>query len=103
MVSEEDLDLVRRQMSTVRAPAHYDRVYKDECQYSFDTPLSANGLYINLSTWQGYGHDYVGIDCKRRGQQLYLHEIWHKVLSVCPGDGCPQPACLATSKEGAWV
>ena len=79
MVTEKDLDLIRRQMSSVRTPSHYDRVYKDECQYSYDTPLSTKGLYISLNSWQGFGHDYVEIDANRRGQQLYLHEVWHKV------------------------
>lgn len=85
MVSEELLGSVRKQMSTVRVPAHYDRVYKDECQFSFDTPLSANGLYINLNSWQAFGQEYVEIDSKRSGQQLYLHELWHKVGSRFTG------------------
>jgi len=85
MVSEELLGLVRKQMSTVRVPAHYDRVYKDECQFSFDTPLSANGLYINLNSWQAFGQEYVDIDSKRSGQQLYLHELWHKVGNCFKG------------------
>ncbi len=82
MVSEEVLRLVRKQMSTVRVPAHYDRVYKDECQFSFDTPLSSKGLYISMSSWQAFGDEYVAIDCKRSGQQLYLHELWHKVCTL---------------------
>lgn len=102
MVSEQDLDLIRRQMSSVRAPSHYDRVYKDECQYSYDTPFSTKGLYISLHSWQGFGHDYVDIDAKRRGQQLYLHEIWHKVAAkitatrhrlICPAS--PHEAAAA--------
>ena len=85
MVSEELLGSVRQQMSTVRVPAHYDRVYKDECQFSFDTPLSAKGLYINLNSWQAFGQEYVDIDSKRSGQQLYLHELWHKVGNCLRG------------------
>lgn len=95
MVSEDVLGLVRKQMSTVRTPAHYDRVYKDECQFSFDTPLSTLGLYINLNSWQAFGHEYVEIDSKRSGQLMYLHELWHKVciVSCCDmqhqGNGLP--------------
>lgn len=86
MVSEDALSLLRKQMSTVRVPAHYDRVYKDECQFSFDTALSPNGLYINMNSWQAFGGEYVNIDTKKTGQQLYLHELWQKVvcLSCCP-------------------
>lgn len=79
MVSDDVLSSVRKQMSTVRVPAHYDRVYKDECQFSFDTPLSANGLYVNINSWQAFGHEYVEVDSKRSGQQLYMHELWRKV------------------------
>ena len=68
----------------MRVPAHYDRVYKDECQFSFDTPLSSNGLYINMDSWQAFGHEYVAIDSKKSGQQLYLHELWHKVWTFAP-------------------
>ena len=80
MVSEDELKLVRKQMSTVRAPAHYDRVFKDECQFSFDTALSPDGLYVNMNSWQAFGSEYVRIDSKKSGQQLYLHELWHKVF-----------------------
>lgn len=80
MVSEDELNLVRKHMSTVRVPAHYDRVFKDECQFSFDTALSPDGLYINLSSWQAFGGEFVHIDGKKSGQQLYLHEQWQKVF-----------------------
>ena len=46
------LDAVRAGMAGLSPPGHYDRVYKDECMYSFDTPESPGGLYINLNTFQ---------------------------------------------------
>lgn len=36
-VSEEVLSLVRPNFSKVKAPSTYDKVYKDECMFSFDT------------------------------------------------------------------
>ena len=89
MVREDELNLVRKQMSTVRTPSHYDRVFKDECQFSFDTALSPNGLFISMNSWQAFGHEFVEIDSKKSGQQLYLHELWHKVM------------CLLSSKPAA--
>jgi hypothetical protein len=100
MVSEELLGSVRKQMSTVRVPAHYDRVYKDECQFSFDTPLSANGLYINFNSWQAFGQEYVEIDSKRSGQQLYLHELWHKVGNCFSGT---HSSNLRNGRTGLWT
>lgn len=46
------LERVRSGMGSVRIPGHYDQVFKDECLFSFDTPESAGGLYINLNTFQ---------------------------------------------------
>ena len=100
MVSEELMGSVRKQMSTVRVPAHYDRVYKDECQFSFDTPLSANGLYINLNSWQAFGQEYVEIDSKRSGQQLYVHELWHKVGNYFRGT---HPSDLINGRTGFYT
>lgn len=34
------LDLVRSCLGQVRVPAHTDKVYKDECGFSFATPVS---------------------------------------------------------------
>ena len=86
MVSEDELSVLRKQMSTVRVPTHYDRVFKDECQFSFDTALSPDGLYINMNSWQAFGGNFVNIDSKKTGQQLYLHELWEKVcVSSCSG------------------
>jgi ubiquitin carboxyl-terminal hydrolase 5/13 len=35
-------------MRSVRTPSHYDKVYKEECMYSYATPESEGGLYLNL-------------------------------------------------------
>eukprot|EP00435_Cladocopium_sp_Y103_P032596 s601_g8.t1 len=31
-------------MIGLKAPQHYDKVFKDECIYTFDTPFSEGGL-----------------------------------------------------------
>lgn len=36
-VSEEVLALIRPHFSKVKIPSTYDKVYKDECMFSFDT------------------------------------------------------------------
>ena len=55
-----------------------EQVYKDECMFSFDTPLSAGGLFLNLASWQAFGDAFVALDHKRSGNALYLWEKWHK-------------------------
>ena len=49
---ESVLALVRAGMRDLKAPGHYDKVYKEECMFSFDTPESPGGLFINLRTYQ---------------------------------------------------
>lgn len=53
----EQLDLVREAMKAKpligpSSSSSSSRVHKDESVYSFDTPFSPGGLYVNLSTWQ---------------------------------------------------
>ncbi|KAL6782136.1 hypothetical protein ACKKBF_B10800 [Auxenochlorella protothecoides x Auxenochlorella symbiontica] len=75
----EILDLVRSAMGTVRVPGPTDKVYKDECGFSFATPDSQGGLYINLATFQAFSEEWVDLDQRRTGQVLYLHERGIKV------------------------
>jgi ubiquitin carboxyl-terminal hydrolase 5/13 len=51
-VSEAVLDAVRAGMRGLQPPKHFDKVYKDECMYSFDNPESPGGLFVNLKTYQ---------------------------------------------------
>jgi ubiquitin carboxyl-terminal hydrolase 5/13 len=51
-VSEPVLDAVRAGMRGLQPPKHFDKVYKDECMFSFDTPESPGGLFVNLKTYQ---------------------------------------------------
>ena len=48
-------------------------VYKNECMYSYDTPLSETGVYVNLHTFRAYGADYLLLDQRKTGSKVYLH------------------------------
>lgn len=52
MVDEGVLQAVRAAMRGLKVAGPHDRVYKDECAFSFDTPESPGGLYVNLTTFQ---------------------------------------------------
>ncbi|XP_059469989.1 ubiquitin carboxyl-terminal hydrolase 5 [Neocloeon triangulifer] len=43
----------------VRVPCQGQKIYKDECIYSFDNPESATGLYICLNTFRGIGEAHL--------------------------------------------
>lgn len=75
------LQAIHECFSSARVPVPSDQVFKDECMFSFDTPLSKGGLFISLNTWQGFGKEYVSLDHTRTGNRLYLHEMWKKVFS----------------------
>jgi ubiquitin carboxyl-terminal hydrolase 5/13 len=52
MAPEALVDRVRAHMRAVKKPSHYDKVYKDECSFSYATPEALEGLFINMQTWQ---------------------------------------------------
>ncbi|CAM9999636.1 unnamed protein product [Pylaiella littoralis] len=79
VVSEELLGLVRPNFSKVKTPSTYDKVYKDECMFSFDTPFSPGGLYVSLSNWQGFGREFLGLAVERGAGCLYVHQAWKRV------------------------
>ena len=65
--------------------------------FSFATPLSAGGLFVNLRTWQAFGAAFVGLDHERTGDALYLWEKWHQVRRR--GGGVPATAALCWPGE----
>ncbi|XP_057375327.1 ubiquitin carboxyl-terminal hydrolase 5-like [Daphnia carinata] len=60
-------------LSAMRVPKPGDKVFKDECLLSFDTPESETGLYVCLNTFLGYGRDYVDHHVKKTGNKIFLH------------------------------
>ncbi|XP_073970641.1 ubiquitin specific protease 5 [Rhodnius prolixus] len=60
-------------LSKIRVPQKNDRIYKDECVYSFDTPDIETGLYVCLQTFLGLGRDFVERHYRRTGSKVYLH------------------------------
>ena len=76
----ELLQKIREGIGKIRMPTSFDKVYKDECVMSFDTPYSEGGLFVNLNSWLGFGKDHVGRDVERTGSSVYLHQKWRQVL-----------------------
>ncbi|GBF95360.1 ubiquitin carboxyl-terminal hydrolase [Raphidocelis subcapitata] len=105
-VDEAVLARVRAGMRGLSPPGHHTKVYKEECMYSFDTPFSAGGLYVNLKTFQGVGSDFLDLDHEKGGAPttLYLHEAWTKVPAEeeAPIDSGKAPAKLAIGVEGGF-
>ncbi|KAG1658938.1 hypothetical protein FOA52_007130 [Chlamydomonas sp. UWO 241] len=73
------MEAVRAGMRGLKAPTAYDKVYKDECMYSYATPESTGGLYVNLRSFQGFSETYLPLDHERSVCGLYLHQVWRRV------------------------
>ena len=70
---EAVVEAARAALSSVKVAGAYDRVFNDECMVSFADPYSPGGLYVSLSTFQGFSEKYVTMDHERTGNKLYLH------------------------------
>uniref|UniRef100_A0A6P7GJM9 Ubiquitin carboxyl-terminal hydrolase 13-like n=1 Tax=Diabrotica virgifera virgifera TaxID=50390 RepID=A0A6P7GJM9_DIAVI len=66
------MDILTSHLSKVKVPTVNDKVYKDECVYSFDNPESPTGLYVSLATFIGLGRDHVEKYAKTY-DALFLH------------------------------
>jgi len=99
---EATLVKVRAGMRAVKVASAYDKVYNDECVLSFDTPFSPDGLYVSLSSFQGYGQRHVALDHEKTGTALYVHLKWTKVPKEAPPEDKEAPTRMAIGGEGGF-
>jgi ubiquitin carboxyl-terminal hydrolase 5/13 len=66
------MDVLRDHASLARTAGHFDTVYKSECMLCFRSPEQADGLYVNLSSFQGLCQQHLDFDAKRGACPLYL-------------------------------
>lgn len=104
--SMEDLSLkaLAQHIKSVRIPEPGDKIYKEECVYSFDTPEQETGLYICLNTFLGLGRDHVERHFRKTGNAVYLH-IQRKKIEIpgVQGDGPEKKVTrLAIGVEGGF-
>jgi ubiquitin carboxyl-terminal hydrolase 5/13 len=96
------LPTVRGEFSKLKAPGPHDKVYNDECMYSFDSPFSDTGLYVSMSTWMGYGEDFYLQDAARTGNKLYVHLKWTQVpLAASAPAAASSASASASASESA--
>lgn len=121
------LDAVRAGMRGLRPPSHHDKVYKDECMYSFDSPESPGGLFVNLRSYQVRCACAAGASpgscsgCRPRGDdcataaarappthhRALAPTMWSWTTSAaatrctctCSGSGCAGGGCRAASRR----
>ncbi|GAB6019409.1 Ubiquitin carboxyl-terminal hydrolase 13 [Chamberlinius hualienensis] len=76
------MELLKQCLPIISIPRGYDKIYKDECVYSFDTPESEGGLYVCMTTFFGFGRKYVEWHHKKSGLVAFLH--LRRIKKECP-------------------
>ncbi|CAH1179098.1 unnamed protein product [Phaedon cochleariae] len=92
-------------LDNIRVPTANNKVYKDECVFSFDNPETDTGLYVSLTSFIGLGRDHVQRHYQKTGEVIYLHirREKHEVSSPQQGDGPEKKITrLAIGVEGGF-
>ncbi|XP_067009453.2 ubiquitin carboxyl-terminal hydrolase 5 [Anabrus simplex] len=67
------IDALVPHLGSVRVPNRTDRIYKDECVFSFDTPETETGLYVSLTSFIGLGREHVERYFRKSNNAVFLH------------------------------
>jgi ubiquitin carboxyl-terminal hydrolase 5/13 len=86
---------------SIKSVGAYDRVCNDECTFSFDTPFSAEGVYVSMTSYQAFGDEYVQLDHERTGNKLYVRIKHTRVAKPPPAEAEADKA--APTKVGIGV
>jgi len=72
--------------------------------FSFESPFSPEGLFVNLKSWQGFSIDYVGWDAEKTGTgAVYLLQKWTKVKREEAMSEDAEPASVAIGVVGGFL
>lgn len=86
-------------LESIQVPGSHAIVAKDECAYSFHTPLDAGGLYIDLITLYGVSPKWLRIHAGKTGHRLFAHVQ----STLVPKAVNPAAAAAAVEKKRATV
>ncbi|XP_064598849.1 ubiquitin carboxyl-terminal hydrolase 5-like [Liolophura sinensis] len=98
-------NLLNPHLPKIRVPQGGQKVYKDECAYSFDTPESENGLYICMSTFLGLGKKHVERHYRKTASSCAVYLRIKRVRKEIPQseeDKESKPTKLAIGIEGGF-
>ncbi|KAM0730160.1 Ubiquitin carboxyl-terminal hydrolase 5 [Formica fusca] len=84
-----ELISLTKHLNAINIPRKSDKIYKDECVYSFDTPDSPTGLYVSLTSFLGLNKGYAMWYYKKTSYAVYLHiqRTKKEIPSEEQGDG----------------
>ncbi|KAL3696589.1 hypothetical protein R1sor_010665 [Riccia sorocarpa] len=67
------MELLRARLNRVRIPEPSNRIYKQECCISFQTPRSDGGLFVDLNSFLAFGGEHVLWNYNKTGNSVYLN------------------------------
>ncbi|XP_051133829.1 ubiquitin carboxyl-terminal hydrolase 14 [Andrographis paniculata] len=95
------MESLRSNLSRVRIPEPTNRIYKEECCISFDTPKSDGGLFVDMNSFLAFGKDYVRWNFEKTGNPVYLH-ITETQKLASEDRPSKKPTRLAIGIEGGF-
>ncbi|KAF5272753.1 hypothetical protein FQA39_LY07780 [Lamprigera yunnana] len=99
------MDSLTPHLSSIKIPRLQDKVYKDECIFSFDNPETETGLYVSLTSFLGLGREHVERYYNKSKHAVFLHirRERHEIASPSLGDGPEKKITrLAIGVEGGF-
>ncbi|CAH1772608.1 unnamed protein product [Owenia fusiformis] len=95
---------LEKYLSKIKAPLGGEKVYKDECAFSFDTPGCETGLYVCMSTFIGVGKKHVERFSRQTGNNVFLHmrRIKKEIPKQEDDPPAKKPTKLAIGVEGGF-
>ena len=65
--------LIEKYLNDANIAREHDRIYKDECVYSFNTSEHDDGLYVCLKTFIGVSREFLDLHFRKTQSHLYLN------------------------------
>jgi len=97
------MEIIKENLSRIKVPGPGDRVFKDECFYSFDSPESPTGLYVCMNRWLGVGERFLTRYSNRTDNKVFLQIKRTKKESKEEQEGVPEKVSrLAINMDGGF-
>lgn len=66
-------DLFDKYLNEIRIATKNDKIYKDECVYSYHTSEIDDGLYVCLKTFVSVSRKFLEVHMRKTQSHLYLN------------------------------
>lgn len=96
------MDSLPKYFSHMKIVTPSDKVSKNECVCSFDTPESEGGLYICMKTFEAVSGEFIDYYHDRYGHAVYLHHKRLRYKINKPESSESKPKRLAIGLEGGF-